>query len=80
MVNGKMEPFGYTLQHGDIIEVLTNKHAKPNQDWQQHTKTNHARMKLRAQLRKGGLLGRLTNAAAIISRKASVRRNKRQKK
>lgn len=79
MINGKMEPFSYLLQDGDIIEVLTNKHAKPNQDWQQHIKTGHARMKLRAQLRKGGILGRLSNAAAIISRKATERRAKRRK-
>ena len=38
-------------------------------------------MKLRAQLRKGGILGRLTNAAAIIQRKTAERRaKKRQKK
>jgi len=81
MVNGKMEPFNYQLKHGDVIEVLTNKHAKPNQDWQQHIMTGHARMKLRAQLRKGGILGRLTNAAAIIQRKTAERRaKKRQKK
>lgn len=80
MINGKMEPFSYHLKHGDIIEVLTNKHAKPNQDWQQYIKTGHARMKLRAQLRKGGILGRLTNAASIITRKAEERRRKRQKK
>lgn len=80
MVNGKMEPFSYSLQHGDIIEVLTQKNAKPRQDWQQHIKTHHARMKLRAQLRKGGILGRLSNAAAIISRKAVDRKNRRKKK
>lgn len=81
MVNGKMEPFNYQLKHGDVIEVLTNKHAKPNQDWQQHIMTGHARLKLRAQLRKGGILGRLTNAAAIIQRKTAERRaKKRQKK
>lgn len=79
MINGKMEPFGYQLQHGDIIEVLTNKHAKPNQDWQQHILTSHARMKLRAQLRKGGILGRLTNAAAIIQRKAIEQHTRRRK-
>ena len=80
MINGKMEPFSYRLQHGDVIEILTNKHAKPNQDWQQFTKTGHARMKLRAQLRKGGILGRLSNAAAIIQRKADERRKARKKK
>ncbi len=80
MVNGKMEPFSYKLEHGDVIEVLTTKHAKPTQDWLQHTKTTHARMKLRAQLRKVGIIGRLTNAAAIISRKAKLPRKKSSKR
>lgn len=61
IINGKMEPFDYQLKHGDTIEILTNKSAHPRQDWQQHTMTSHARMKLRAQLRKGGIMGRLSN-------------------
>jgi hypothetical protein len=36
-------------------------------------------MKLRAQLRKGGLLGQLSEAAAIIHRKAREQREKRIK-
>ncbi len=80
MINGRMHSFGHKLQHGDVIEVLTSKHARPNPDWQLYIKTSHARMKLRGQLRKGGILGRLTNAAAMISRKASERRAAKRKK
>lgn len=69
LINGKMEPFSYHLRHGDVVEILTNKSARPKPDWQQHMITGHARLKLRAQLRKGGLLGQLSNAAAIIHRK-----------
>ena len=61
MINGKMEPFGYRLNHGDTIEILTNKSAKPRQDWLQHVITSHARLKLRAQLRQSGVIERLTN-------------------
>lgn len=74
LINGKMEPFSYHLQHGDTIEILTNKHAKPRQDWLQYMITGHARLKLRSQLRKGGLLGQLSNAAAIIRRKSMNRK------
>lgn len=80
LVNGKMEPFSYQLQFGDIIEVLTNKHAKPSQSWLAYTKTNHARMKLKAQLRKRGIIGRLTNAAAIITRKTNRKKSLKTQK
>ncbi|AGL61805.1 (P)ppGpp synthetase I, SpoT/RelA [Candidatus Saccharimonas aalborgensis] len=75
MINGKMEPFSHQLQHGDVVEILTSKGAKPRPDWQQYVLTSHARMKLRAQLRKGGVLGRISNAASILHRK--MRKNKR---
>ena len=80
LINGKMEPFSSRLKHGDTIEILTSKSAKPKLQWQQHMITSHARMKLRAQLRKGGLLGQLSNAAAIIHRKATERKVKRARK
>ncbi|MFZ1258263.1 MAG: RelA/SpoT family protein [Candidatus Saccharimonas sp.] len=69
-INGHMKPFSHQLQHGDVIEILTSKGAKPRPDWMQYVLTTHARMKLRAQLRRGGWLGQLSNAAAIIHRKA----------
>ena len=80
LVNGKMVAFGYRLKHGDIIEILTSKSARPKLEWQQYMMTSHARLKLRAQLRKGGLLGQLSNAAAIIHRKTHDRREKRVKR
>lgn len=79
IINNKMEPFSYHLKHGDVIEVLTDKRAKPRPDWLQYVITSHARMKLRAQLRAGGFLGQLTNAAAIIHRKARERIHRRGK-
>lgn len=78
LINGKMEPFSTKLRHGDVVEILTNKSAKPKLQWQQYMITSHARMKLRAQLRKGGLLGQLSNAAHIIQRKAKERKAKRK--
>ncbi len=80
IINGHMKPFSYHLQHGDTVEILTSKGAKPRPDWQQHVVTTHARLKLRAQLRKNGFLGQLSNAAAIIHRKARERIVKKTKK
>lgn len=78
IVNGKMEPFSYELKHGDVIEILTSKGAHPKPDWQQYMITSHARLKLRAQLRKGGILSQISHAAAIIQRKAAERRAHRR--
>ncbi len=80
IINGKMEPFSYRLKHGDIIEILTNKGAKPKPDWLQYMITSHAQLKLRAQLRKGGILGQISHAASIIQRKAQERRDRHTKK
>lgn len=80
IVNGKMKPFSYHLKHGDTIEILTSKTAKPKPDWQQLMITGYARMKLRGQLRKGGILGQISHAASIIQRKAQEHRHRKQKK
>lgn len=61
-VNGVMKPFSYQLQHGDTVEVLTNKTAKPKAGWKEYITTNHAREKLRLQLSRQnrGLLDSMT--------------------
>jgi metal dependent phosphohydrolase len=74
LVNGKMEPFSYKLQHGDTVEILTNKRARPKPGWNEYVITGHARMKLKAQLKKTSLLGR---AGSLLQRTAPFRRNKK---
>jgi GTP pyrophosphokinase len=51
-VNGKMVPFDSHLHHGDVVEVITRRSAKPKPDWLDMVLTRHAREKLRAQLKK----------------------------
>ena len=61
-INGVMKPFNYVLQHGDTVDVITNKSAKPKPEWRQLIITPHARDKLRLQLaRGGGVLGHISN-------------------
>lgn len=55
-INGVMKPFTYKLQHGDKVEVLTSKTAKPKSDWKEHIITHHAREKLRLQLSRNNRL------------------------
>lgn len=68
-VNGVLKPFDYVLQHGDKVEVIVNKSAKPRPDWMNVIITPHAKDKLKSQLRKsGGLLQHLTNARHLFKR------------
>ena len=67
-VNGVMKPFNYELQHGDIVEVLTSKSAKPKLAWRDMVITPHAKAKLRMQLsRSGGVLAHLTGLTDGVS-------------
>ena len=66
-INGVMKPYDYKLQHGDKVEVLTNKSAKPNPDWRELVVTPHAKEKLRQQLAKsGGVLNQLTGGVSSL--------------
>ena len=48
-VNGKIVPLHYTLQSGDICEVLTSKKERgPSRDWLALAKTTRAQSKIRA--------------------------------
>ncbi len=62
MINGKMKPFSYQLQHGDSVEILTAKGAHPKPEWREFIVTSHAKEKLRLQLsRTGGILAHVTS-------------------
>jgi len=59
-INGKMSSLGDTLHNGDIIEIVTNKNAKPSNKWVEYAKTNSARRKIRAHISEhGGMFDKL---------------------
>lgn len=70
IVNGKMVPFDYRLQDGDHVEVITKRTAHPKKEWLDMVITGHARMKLRSQLRKSGIIQTISSAAGIVREKA----------
>ncbi len=49
-VNGRIVPFRYTLQNGDIVEILTQPSHNPSRDWLAVARTPRARGKIRAWL------------------------------
>jgi GTP diphosphokinase / guanosine-3',5'-bis(diphosphate) 3'-diphosphatase len=61
-INGKMANLGHALHNGDIVEIITNKNAKPSSKWLDYAKTNDARRKIRSYLAEhGGLLQKFLN-------------------
>jgi len=47
-VNGRIVPLKYTLQNGDIVEILTQANRFPSRDWLTVAHTSRARSKIRA--------------------------------
>ncbi len=58
-VNGRMVPFRYNLQTGDMVEILTSKNQTPHKDWIDIVVTGRARTRIRQRLRELGELERV---------------------
>lgn len=55
-VNGKMVKLSHQLKSGDVVEILTNRKARPSRDWLAIIKTAHTRSHIRRALRLRGLI------------------------
>ncbi|MHB8811012.1 MAG: RelA/SpoT family protein [Desulfobulbaceae bacterium] len=51
-VNGQLVTLKTTLQHGDIVEIITQKNQTPKRAWLQIVKTSRARNRIRQWLRR----------------------------
>lgn len=68
-VNGVMKPFSYQLKHGDQVEILTNKNAKPKAEWREFMISGHAKEKLRMQLARNERSGIIESVSRRLRRK-----------
>lgn len=50
--NQRMVPLDYTLQSGDVVEILTREKSRPNPKWMEIVRTSEARGKIKNALRK----------------------------
>lgn len=48
IVNDNIVPLSYTLQNNDIVKIITNTNATPNQDWLNFVKTQQAKTKIKS--------------------------------
>ena len=51
-VNGQLVSLKYKLQHGDIVEIITQKNQHPKRAWLQIVKTSRAKTRIRHWLRR----------------------------
>jgi len=48
IVNDNIVPLSYALQNNDIVKIITNNNATPNQDWLSIVKTQQAKTKIKS--------------------------------
>ncbi|UCD18035.1 MAG: bifunctional (p)ppGpp synthetase/guanosine-3',5'-bis(diphosphate) 3'-pyrophosphohydrolase [Candidatus Zixiibacteriota bacterium] len=53
-INGRIRPLSTKLQSGDEVEIMTNPHRHPSQDWLTIVSTSNAKSKIRRWLKQAG--------------------------
>ncbi len=73
-VNGRIVPFNYELQSGDIVEILTSNASKgPSRDWLNLVKSSEARNKIRQWFKREKREENVVNGRAAFD--SELRRN-----
>lgn len=68
-VNGKIEPLGYELKNGDIVEILTSSSSRgPSRDWLNIVKSSQARNKINQWFKKEGKEQNIIRGKEIVEK------------
>ncbi|MDI3269574.1 MAG: TGS domain-containing protein, partial [Bacillota bacterium] len=65
-VNGRMVPSDYTLQNGDIVEILTRPEAQPSLDWLSLVRTSAAKNRIRQWFKKANRAENLDRGKELL--------------
>ncbi|MEW6045170.1 MAG: bifunctional (p)ppGpp synthetase/guanosine-3',5'-bis(diphosphate) 3'-pyrophosphohydrolase [Bacillota bacterium] len=69
-VNGRLTSLDYRLKNGEIVEIITAKHAQPSQDWLNFVKTSKARSKIRSFLKEARREQSVERGRQLLEREA----------
>lgn len=76
-VNGKMVSLDHTLETGNIVEIITSKHARgPSIDWMSIVKSNHAKSKIRQWFNKVSKEDNISRGKYIFDKECKKRGSK----
>ncbi|MCD6109805.1 bifunctional (p)ppGpp synthetase/guanosine-3',5'-bis(diphosphate) 3'-pyrophosphohydrolase [bacterium] len=68
-INGKIVPLTYTLETGDVVNIITaNQPMGPNREWLIFAKTNLAKNKIRETLRKSSRIKKLSVGRKLLQK------------
>jgi len=73
-VNGRIVPLDYELRNGEIVEVGTRRHARPNRYWLSVAKTSSARSKIKNWFNKQDYEGNVAAGREMLNKQLSVMR------
>jgi GTP pyrophosphokinase len=68
-INGRISPLSTKLKSGDEVEVLTNPHRHPSQDWLNIATTSQARSRIRRWLKQSGFQQAVGLGKELLDRK-----------
>ena len=74
IVNDNIVPLSYALQNNDIVKVITNNNATPNQDWLNFVKSGQAKTKIKSYFSKKDREGYIEKGKNILEKEIRKRK------
>ena len=74
IVNDNIVSLSHNLQNNDIVKIITNNNATPNQDWLSFVKTNQARTRIKSYFSKKDKEELITKGKSILEKEIKKRK------